>query len=136
MTFAQVIAPTKRAVAKHRPRPEPWHADLLRTLELLEAAEAQAAASAAPAKHTARPTARAALRMVADAFYRGPIARRIDAWATEKGSLIRYVDLATHATRIEEPVAITYRGLTVYKCGAWTQGPLCSKPSSFSKAST
>ena len=32
-------------------------------------------------------------------------------------------DLATHVTRIEEPVAIEYRGHTVYKCGPWTQGP-------------
>ena len=32
MTFTQVIAPTKELL-KHRPRPEPWHADLLRTLE-------------------------------------------------------------------------------------------------------
>ena len=63
------------------------------------------------------------LRLVADAFYRGPIARRIDAWSRASGGLIRYVDLATHTTRVEEPVAIAYRGLTVFKCGAWTQGP-------------
>ena len=37
--------------------------------------------------------------------------------------MIRYVDLATHTTRVEEPVALGYRGLTIYKCGAWTQGP-------------
>ena len=107
---------------RQRPRPEPWHADLLRTLELLEAAEAQAqpAAGAPGAPQADRSRG---LRLVADAFYRGPIARRIDAWAREKGSLIRYVDLATHTTRIEEPVSINYRGLTVFKCGAWTQGP-------------
>ena len=63
------------------------------------------------------------LRLVADAFYRGPIARRIDAWSRSHGGLIRYVDLATHTTRIEDPVAVTYRGQTVYKCGPWTQGP-------------
>ncbi len=63
------------------------------------------------------------LRLVADAFYRGPIARRIDAWSRANGGLIRYADLATHTTRIEEPVSVTYRGRTVYKCGPWTQGP-------------
>ena len=63
------------------------------------------------------------LRLVADAFYRGPIARRIDAWSSAHGGLIRYVDLATHTTRVEEPVAVEYHGLTVYKCGPWTQGP-------------
>jgi gamma-glutamyltranspeptidase / glutathione hydrolase len=121
MTFAQVIAPTKELL-KHRPRPEPWHADLLRTLDLLESAEA--AASHGPTQESPGKADRSrGLRLVADAFYRGPIARRIDAWAREKGSLIRYVDLATHTTRLEEPVSITYRGLTVFKCGAWTQGP-------------
>ena len=25
---------------------------------------------------------------------------------------------------MEEPVAVTYRGYTVYKCGPWTQGPM------------
>jgi gamma-glutamyltranspeptidase/glutathione hydrolase len=121
MTFTQVIAPTKNLL-RHPSRPEPWHADLLRTLELLEAAEVQAQPTAtapdAPKADRSR-----GIRLVADAFYRGPIARRIDAWAREKGSLIRYVDLATHATRIEEPISVNYRGLTVYKCGAWTQGP-------------
>ena len=121
MTFAQVIAPTKKLLLK-RPRPEPWHADLLRTLTLLEAAEAQAyAASGDPGAPKADRSR--GIRLVADAFYRGPIAHRIDAWAREKGSLIRYVDLATHTTRIEEPVAINYRGFTVFKCGTWTQGP-------------
>jgi gamma-glutamyltranspeptidase/glutathione hydrolase len=121
MTFAQVIAPAKELL-KHRPRPEPWHADLLRTLDLLEAAEA--AASHGSAQQSPPNAVRSrGLRLVADAFYRGPIARRIDAWAREKGSLIRYADLATHTTRLEEPVSITYRGLTVYKCGVWSQGP-------------
>ena len=121
MTFAQVIAPTKELL-KHRPRPEPWHADLLRTLDLLESAEADSSDRSSEGSPP-KPDRSRGLRLVADAFYRGPIARRIDAWAKEKGSLIRYVDLATHATRLEEPVSITYRGLTVYKCGAWTQGP-------------
>jgi gamma-glutamyltranspeptidase/glutathione hydrolase len=32
-------------------------------------------------------------------------------------------DLATHATRVEQPVSASYRGYTIYKCGPWTQGP-------------
>ncbi len=63
------------------------------------------------------------LRAVADAFYRGPIARRIDAWSRANGGLLRYEDLATHTTRIEEPVSVKYRGCTITKCGPWTQGP-------------
>jgi gamma-glutamyltranspeptidase/glutathione hydrolase len=60
---------------------------------------------------------------VADCFYRGPVARSIDAWCRANGGLLRSVDLATHVTRIEEPVTANYRGYTVHKCGAWTQGP-------------
>jgi gamma-glutamyltranspeptidase / glutathione hydrolase len=119
LTFAQVIAPTQ-ALLRQPARPQPWHADLARTLETLIEAEAQAypASSASPHGDRAR-----GLRLVADAFYRGPIARRIDAWSRSHGGLIRYVDLATHTTRVEDPVAVAYRGQTIYKCGAWTQGP-------------
>jgi gamma-glutamyltranspeptidase/glutathione hydrolase len=121
MTFAQVVEPT-RELLRHPPRPEAWHADLGRTLELLVSAETQAQPATASSSPPIADRSRG-LRLVAEAFYRGPIARRIDAWARANGSLIRYVDLATHTTRLEEPVAVTYRGLTVYKCGAWTQGP-------------
>ena len=99
-------------------RREPWHADFARTLDTLVAAEALANPGGAGAGDRSR-----GLRLVADAFYRGPIARRIDAWSRASGGLIRYGDLAAHTTRIEEPVSATYRGRTVYKCGVWTQGP-------------
>jgi gamma-glutamyltranspeptidase / glutathione hydrolase len=119
LTFTQVIAPTQ-ALLRQPARPAGWHADLARTLETLAEAEAQAysSGSASAAGDRSR-----GLRLVADAFYRGPIARRIDAWSSAHGGLIRYVDLATHTTRVEDPVAVGYHGLTVYKCGPWTQGP-------------
>ena len=63
------------------------------------------------------------LRLAADCFYRGPIARRLAAWCEANGGLIRYSDLATHVTRIEQPTHVSYRGYEVYKCGFWTQGP-------------
>ena len=90
MTFTQVIAPTQ-ALLRRPARPAAWHADFARTLETLVAAEAQAhpGGSASPAGDRSR-----GLRLVADAFYRGPIARRIDAWSSANGGLIRYVDLA------------------------------------------
>jgi gamma-glutamyltranspeptidase / glutathione hydrolase len=119
MTFAEVVAPTRKLLA-HRARPEPWHADLAKTIATLVDAEAKACPDGSSASGHDRSRG---LRLVADCFYRGPIARRIDAWSRANGALIRYVDLATHATRVEEPVAATYRGVTVYKCGAWTQGP-------------
>jgi len=109
-TFAEVVAPTLRLLDGHE---KDWHADLAATLRRLVAAEA-----AAPEDRLR------GLRLAADAFYRGPIAREIDAWSRANGGLLRADDLATHVTRVEEPVAIEYRGHTVYKCGPWTQGPV------------
>jgi gamma-glutamyltranspeptidase/glutathione hydrolase len=110
LTFARVAAPTLAILDR---REHPWHADLARTLRLLIDAERQSPGDR-----------RRGLRLVADAFYRGPIAHRIDAWSREHGGLLRYVDLATHATRVEEPVTRVYRGHTIVKCGPWTQGPM------------
>ena len=108
-TFAEAIAPTLRLLDK---RERPWHADLARTLRRLVEAEQGAAGDR-----------RRGLRLVADYFYRGPIAREIDEWSRANGGLIRYPDLATHVTRVEEPATAAYRGHTVCKPGVWTQGP-------------
>jgi gamma-glutamyltranspeptidase / glutathione hydrolase len=109
ITFARAAGPMLRLLDRHR---LPWHADLARTVRTLIDAEARADGDR-----------RRGLRLVADAFYRGPIARRIDAWSREHGGLVRYGDLARHVTRVEEPATISYRGHTVVKPGAWTQGP-------------
>jgi gamma-glutamyltranspeptidase/glutathione hydrolase len=108
-TFAEVAAPTLRLLDHHE---RDWHANLAKTLRRLIRAERQS------------PDDRSrGLRLVADYFYRGPLARELAKWCRENGGLIRYSDLATHVTRIEEPVSAHYRGYTVYKCGPWTQGP-------------
>jgi gamma-glutamyltranspeptidase/glutathione hydrolase len=106
--FADVVAPTLRLLDRGQ---EPWHADLARTLRRLLAAE----------KST--DDRLRGLRLVSDTFYRGAIAREIDAWCRANDGLLRFEDLATHATRIEDPVCADYRGYTVCKCGLWTQGP-------------
>jgi gamma-glutamyltranspeptidase/glutathione hydrolase len=106
--FAEVAAPTLAILDRGEFR---WHADLATTMRLLVAAEATTDDRAT------------GLRRVSDTFYRGAIARRIDTWSRANGGLLRYEDLATHVTRIEEPVTASYRGLTIVKCGPWTQGP-------------
>jgi gamma-glutamyltranspeptidase/glutathione hydrolase len=88
-----------------------WHADLAQTWRRLVTAE------------SASVDRRRGLRLAADCFYRGSIAREIDAWSRANNGLIRFHDLATHTSRIEEPVRTDYRGYTVCKCGPWTQGP-------------
>jgi len=108
-TFAEVAQPTLDILDAGQ---KPWHKDLAVTFRRLIEAE----------KTSPRDRQRG-LRLVADYFYRGPLAREIDAWMRTHDGLIRYSDLATHTTRIEEPLAIDYRGYTVYKCGFWSQGP-------------
>src|SRR5205823_10912200 len=89
--------------------------DLARTIRRMSDAEKSAAGGPKDRQR--------GLRLVADEFYRGSIARDLDAWCRENGGLIRYTDLATHVTRIEDPLSVNYRGYTVYKCGVWNQGP-------------
>ncbi len=63
------------------------------------------------------------LRLVSDYFYRGPIARELDTWSQSNNGLLRYVDMAQHVTRIDEPKQVDFHGYTIYKCDVWTQGP-------------
>ncbi|CAN5405797.1 gamma-glutamyltransferase [soil metagenome] len=108
-TFGEVVAPTLTLLDQGR---SPWHADLAATIRRMAKAEKDAG-----------PDRIRGLRAAADYFYRGPIAEEIDAWSKANGGLIRYTDLATHTTRIEDPVSVPYRGHTVYKAGFWTQSP-------------
>ena len=63
------------------------------------------------------------LEAVRDYFYRGPMAKRISDFCKEAGCLLREQDFAAYHARVEEPLTVTYRGVQVYKCGFWTQGP-------------
>lgn len=77
---------------------------------------------------------KAGLRAARDRFYRGEIARKIvdfstihpskDASGKAHTSLLRFEDLAEYETRVEDTVRIDYAGLTVHKCGPWSQGPV------------
>jgi len=109
-TFAETAQPALRLLEQ---QPSPWKADLARTIRRLIEAEKASGGDR-----------RRGLRLVADCFYRGPVAREIDAWSRQHGGLIRYGDLARSFTRVEEPVCVDYRGYTIVKCGPWTQGPL------------
>jgi gamma-glutamyltranspeptidase/glutathione hydrolase len=113
-TFGEVAQPVLEILDGVGDRPQPeWYPQLAKQIRRM--IEAEKAASG---------DRRRGLRLAADCFYRGPIARDLDAWSRKSGGLLRYVDLATHATRIEDPISIEYRGFTVLKCGPWTQGPM------------
>lgn len=76
----------------------------------------------------------AAMFAARDVFYRGEIAQQIaefaqtsefmDASGAAHSGFITREDLAEYEGAIEEPVTTTFRGLQVYKCGPWCQGPV------------
>jgi gamma-glutamyltranspeptidase/glutathione hydrolase len=97
------------------------YAQMLKTLCAAEAA----------AKHRGRIAGIGAAR---DAFYEGEIAHRIvdfithtpmlDASGKAHTGLLSYADITEWHAAIENPVTVNYRGLDVYKCPSWTQGPV------------
>ena len=76
----------------------------------------------------------AGIEAACDAFYRGEIAERIvrfigdhpveDASGGAHTGLLSCEDFADWRAGVEEPVTLNYRGLDVYKCPSWTQGPV------------
>jgi len=76
----------------------------------------------------------AALQAARDFFYKGEIAKQIvafsngtevlDASGRAHAGLIDLSDLAGFHARVETPVSYDYKGLTVHKCGPWSQGPV------------
>lgn len=75
-----------------------------------------------------------AIQAAIDYWYKGEVAEKIVAFMTKaavkdasKGShkgLLTKDDFAAWKPKEEPPVSVDYRGLTVYKCGPWTQGPV------------
>ena len=112
VSFKQAVQPTLDLLDAEA---EPWHADLAVTLRKLVAREAETAGSR-----------REKLTAGRDRFYKGDIADDLEAWYIKSGAFLRKSDLENHRTRVEDPVSVTYRGYTIFKCGPWTQGPyLC-----------
>jgi gamma-glutamyltranspeptidase / glutathione hydrolase len=104
---------------------ETWrNPDLARTFEKLVEAEQAALARGRSG----------ALQATRDRFYRGDIARQIVRFQRENrfrdengivsNGLLTEADFAAFATRFEEPTTVRYRGLDVFKCGPWSQGPV------------
>jgi gamma-glutamyltranspeptidase/glutathione hydrolase len=76
----------------------------------------------------------AALQAALDYFYRGEVAAKaaafassteiVDASGKPHRGLIAEEDFAAFRTKVEPPLTVNYRGLDVYKCGPWCQGPV------------
>lgn len=59
-----------------------------------------------------------------DAFYKGDIAQMMVAFQRENSGWLTADDLAGYASAVEPPVAYRYRGIDIYSCGPWCQGPV------------
>lgn len=57
-----------------------------------------------------------------DAFYKGEIARTIDAYFREHGGFLRYEDLAAHEGNWVDPVSTSYRGYELWELPPSGQG--------------
>lgn len=66
----------------------------------------------------------AGLRAAHDAFYKGDIAGAIARFHAESGGFVTREDLSAYQARFEEPVSARYRGIDIFACGPWTQGPV------------
>jgi len=76
----------------------------------------------------------AALQAALDYFYRGPVAAKAAAFANATDvldvsgrahrGLLDAADFADYRTTVETPVTLRYRGVDVYKCPPWSQGPV------------
>jgi len=112
MSFEEVVAPT---ITLLNAGGRDWYERLNVTLCKMINAEKDASG-----------TREQKLQAAVDRFYKGDIASELEEWYIEKGGFLRKEDLASHETRVEEPVSVEYRGYTVCKCNTWTQGPyLC-----------
>lgn len=63
------------------------------------------------------------IRRARDAFYKGEVARRVDAYAREVGAFIRYEDMAAYEVEVAPALSVRLDGAEVFGCGPWCQGP-------------
>ena len=65
-----------------------------------------------------------ALQAARDFFYKGEIAKEIVRWVQDQGGFLTMEDMAEFSVGVEPPTMGTYKGIDLYTCGAWCQGPI------------
>ena len=65
-----------------------------------------------------------ALQAARDFFYRGDIAEEMVRFNQEQGGLLTMEDLDEFEAKLEPPAVGSYKGVDVYTCGPWCQGPV------------
>jgi gamma-glutamyltranspeptidase / glutathione hydrolase len=110
MSFEKVIAPTLAMLDSNK---KSWHRNLATTLRKLVETE-----------RITNGSREAKIRAARDRFYKGDIADELNNYYITSGGFLRKSDLEAHKTLVEDAVSINYKGLTIYKCNTWTQGPV------------
>ncbi len=64
-----------------------------------------------------------AIRAARDYFYTGDIGEQIAKFCQDKGGFLTMDDMRDFHVKIEPPEHGTYKGVDVYTCGFWCQGP-------------
>jgi gamma-glutamyltranspeptidase/glutathione hydrolase len=132
LPFDQVLAPAIRAARDGFPVTEiialAW-ADGVKDRRELPGFAETFLINGEPPRHgqiLRRPALAATLEKIAaggrDAFYRGEIAREIDAFMRTSGGFLRYEDLAEHKSEWVEPLSVKYRGYDVWELPPNGQG--------------
>ena len=65
-----------------------------------------------------------AIQSARDFFYKGEIAEEMVKFHQENGGLLTMQDLADFHVGVNPPAHGTYKGIDVYTCGPWCQGPV------------
>ena len=65
-----------------------------------------------------------AIQSARDFFYKGDIAQEMVRFCQDQGGLLTMEDLAEFRVKLEPPAVGDYKGIEVYTCGPWCQGPV------------
>ena len=66
----------------------------------------------------------AAIQAARDFFYKGDIADEMVNFIQQEGGLLTREDLAAFRVGVDQPPTVNYKGIDLYTCGTWTQGPV------------
>ncbi len=66
----------------------------------------------------------AAIQAARDFFYKGEIAEEMIRFVQNEGGFLSMEDLAEFSAGVDTPPSIDYKGIQVYACGPWCQGPV------------
>ena len=64
-----------------------------------------------------------AIQAVRDFFYKGEIAQEMVDFCQAQGGLLTMEDMARFQVKLEPPAVGSYKGIDLYTCGPWCQGP-------------